>query len=101
MSELSLRETLSFCTTKIDAIVDDKHIVYGNGFFFNLKLTDDKEEQVIINNKHVAVGKKSITFYLSKQDRDGKPVFEAPIQLTLSTEDLKNNLYVIIKWVII
>lgn len=93
MSELSLRETLSFCTTKIDAIVDDKHIVSGTGFFFNLKLTDDKVAPVIITNKHVAVGKKSITFYLSKQDRDGKPVFGAPIQLTLSTEDLKNNLY--------
>lgn len=93
MSDLTLRETLSFCTTKIDAIIDDKRMASGTGFFFNLKLTEERYALVIITNKHVAVGKKSITFYLSQQQDDGKPLFEAPIQLTLSTDNLKTNLY--------
>lgn len=93
MSQLSLREMLSFCTTKIDAEIDESHIAFGTGFFFNLQLTKDTYAPVIITNKHVVVGKKSITFYLSKQDSDGKPIFEEPIKLELPEKFLKNNLY--------
>lgn len=93
MEELSIRESLSFCTTKIDALIDDTHMAYGTGFFFDLKLSDEICVPVIITNKHVATKKKTITFYLSQQDAEGKPIFDVPIQLTLSEEDIKNNLF--------
>lgn len=93
MAELSLKESLNFCTTKIDAQVDEKRMSYGTGFFFNLELNEKSMVPVIITNKHVACGKQNLTFYLSQQSADGTPAFLSPIKLTLGTEELKNNLY--------
>ena len=91
--ELSLREKLCFCTTRIEAQIDDKKMSYGTGFFFNFQASGDRMIPVIITNKHVACGKRNLTFYLSKQDGNGNPIFLAPIKLTLSEIELKNSLF--------
>ena len=93
MAELSLKESLSFCTTKIDAQIDDKKMSYGTGFFFNLELNEESKVPIIITNKHVACGKQNLTFYLSQEGEDGNPAFSSPIRFTIGTKDLKNNLY--------
>ena len=93
MAEFSLKELLSFCTTKIDAQVDEKRMSFGTGFFFNLILNEKSMVPVIITNKHVACNKQNLTFYLSQEDKEGNPAFTSPIKLTLHKEDLKKSLY--------
>lgn len=92
-AKLSIKERLCFCTTRIDAKVDDKTMSHGTGFFFNLTIDDQHYVKVIITNKHMVQDKQELTFYLSRKSEKGLPAFSSPIKLSMTKEDLADCVF--------
>lgn len=85
MKELSILEQLCFCTTRIEAVGTDDHILYGTGFFYLFPTIAGEGCGFVylITNKHLILNAKEIKFAFSKQNSNGDPIYEPPVfQLT-------------------
>lgn len=92
-NKLSIKERLCFCTTRIDAKVNDTILSHGTGFFFNLIIDPKNYVQVIITNKHMVKNKQEITFYLSQANEEGNPAYTVPSKLTMNSSELNDYLF--------
>jgi V8-like Glu-specific endopeptidase len=76
MEQLSIFEQLCFCTTRIET-VDNNGISYsGTGFFFNLKIDEQRVAPLLITNKHVVRGMKKGFFRITTADQNGNPNYQ-------------------------
>ncbi|MFH4966179.1 serine protease [Gaetbulibacter sp. M235] len=71
--QLSLLEQICYSTTRIECEKPNGDKGTGTGFFFSLKIDDEKSIPMVVTNRHVAEGMAKGRFKLTKSDKDGNP----------------------------
>lgn len=73
MDSLSIAEQLCFSTTRIETSDSNGNVYSGTGFFFNLKIENDKTVPLLVTNKHVVRNMIKGKFRVTTADNNGNP----------------------------
>ena len=73
MDSLSIAEQLCFSTTRIETSDSNGNVYSGTGFFFNLKIENDKRVPLLVTNKHVVRNMIKGKFRVTTADNNGNP----------------------------
>lgn len=76
MQELSIFESLSLSTIRIECQLDGGDISSGTGFFFKFHEKGNSFVPAIVTNKHVIEGAKVGFLHFTLSDLDGNPIHE-------------------------
>lgn len=83
MGNLSILEQLCFSTTRIETKDTNGNSYSGTGFFFSLKLDENRSVPLIVTNKHVVRGMTTGLFRLTKADTNGSPIHKEHFQIQI------------------
>lgn len=83
MDKLSLMEQLCFSTTRIETYDANGNGYSGTGFFFKLRIDENKKVPLVVTNKHVARGMTKGFFILTKADTNGNPMHKDHVKIEI------------------
>lgn len=85
MKELSFAEQLCYITTRIEAVDINGEEQIGTGFFIGFKLAEEgKQVPLLVTNKHILDGAKSIKIHLNEKDIEGNPIDNSVVDVELT-----------------
>ena len=90
---MTLSESLTYSTTKITAILEDNTISTGTGFFMEFNRNNETKtcQPVIITNKHVVEGAKTLIYSECRGDDNNNPIDTKKFTITLDAFKIVNH----------
>ena len=86
-------EQLTYCTTKITSIYEDGKVATGTGFFMDFNINEEERtcQSVIITNKHVVNGAKTIIYSVCRGDLNNNPLDQEKFTITMNSFNIINH----------
>jgi hypothetical protein len=81
--DLSIIEQLCFSTVRIETSDNVGNKFSGTGFFFNLKIDDNKQVPLVITNKHVVSGMSKSCFILTECNQLEEPDYKKHFSIVM------------------
>ena len=81
---LSKSEWMRFCTTRVETELHAGGKITGTGFFFVMAQEENLQTIVMVTNKHVLAGAKSLSIFLTRKDENHNPIDSLPEKILIT-----------------
>ena len=85
----TISEQLLYSTVRIIGLIDNKPTSFGTGFFYNIKIDDTKQIELILTNKHVIENNSSLSFFLHEATLVNDHLYPAGSSFQITFNDFK------------